>query len=207
MCYCPTPTLHLNLALTGDGAFLFSLKKTHSVWFISVLNYGDTENVLINHLLLVIPMSYPCHYTNLCPHKSHKHAHTHTHTHTHTLTCMYIIYNNCCFLWFTGTLHRRNGFYTVQTVFSIDSTTTIHLILPLRENFVHFYFLKKTTFIWFINLFNYGDTKNVLINHLLLVTPMSYLCHFTNLCPHKPHKHAPPPHIHVHIYIYIYIYI
>ncbi len=80
MCYCPTPTLHLNLALTGDGAFLFSLKKTHSVWFISVLNYGDTENVLINHLLLVIPMSYPCHYTNLCPHKPHKHAHTHTHT-------------------------------------------------------------------------------------------------------------------------------
>ncbi len=83
MCYCPTPTLHLNLALTGDGAFLFSLKKTHSVWFISVLNYGDTENVLINHLLLVISMSYPCHYTNLCPHKPHKHVHTHTHTHTH----------------------------------------------------------------------------------------------------------------------------
>ncbi len=86
MCYCPTPTLHLNLALTGDGAFLLSLKKTHSVWFISVLNYGDTENVLINHLLLVIPMSYPCHYTNLCPHKPHKHAHTYTHTHTHTHT-------------------------------------------------------------------------------------------------------------------------
>ncbi len=79
MCYCPTPTIHLNLALTGDGAFIFSLKKTHSVWFISILNYGDTENVLINHLLLVIPMSYPCHYTNLCPHKPHKHAHTHTH--------------------------------------------------------------------------------------------------------------------------------
>ncbi len=49
-------------------------------------NYGDTENVLINHLLLVIPMSYPCHYTNLCPHKPHKHAHTHTHTHTLTHT-------------------------------------------------------------------------------------------------------------------------
>ncbi len=84
MCYCPTPTLHLNLALTGDGAFLLSPQKTLSVWFISILNYGDTENVLINHLLLVIPMSYPCHYTNLCPHKPHKHAHTHTHTHTHT---------------------------------------------------------------------------------------------------------------------------
>ncbi len=40
-------------------------------------------NVLINHLLLVIPMLYPCHYTNLCPHKPHKHAHTHTHAHAH----------------------------------------------------------------------------------------------------------------------------
>ncbi len=67
MCYCPTPTLHLNLALTGDGAFLFSPQKTHSVWFINVLNCGDTENVLINHLLLIIP-AYPCHYTHLCPH-------------------------------------------------------------------------------------------------------------------------------------------
>ncbi len=36
-------------------------------------------------------------------------THTHTHTHTHT----------CWFLWFTGTFHRRNGFYTVQTVCAI----------------------------------------------------------------------------------------
>ncbi len=88
MCYCPSPTLHLNLALTGDGAFLFSLKKTHSVWFISVLNYGDTENVLINHLLLVIPMSYPCHYTNLCPHKPHKHAPPPTHTQSNPVSSL-----------------------------------------------------------------------------------------------------------------------
>ncbi len=86
MCYCPTPTLHLNLALTGDGAFQLSPQKTYSVWFISILNYGDTENVLINHLLLVIPMSYPCHYTNLCP---HTHTHTHIHTHTHSETHKY----------------------------------------------------------------------------------------------------------------------
>ncbi len=63
--------------------FYFPPQKTHPVWFIRILNYGDTENVLINHLLLVIPMSYPCHYTNLCLHKPHKHAHTHTHAHTH----------------------------------------------------------------------------------------------------------------------------
>ncbi len=85
--------LHLNLALTGDGAFLLSPQKTHSVWFISILNYLDTENVLINHLLLVIPMSYPCYYTNLCPHKPHKHAHTHTHTHT-TNELLYTVQNS-----------------------------------------------------------------------------------------------------------------
>ncbi len=34
-------------------------------------------------------------------------GHTYTHTHTHW------------FPFFVGTLHRRNGFYTVQTVFSI----------------------------------------------------------------------------------------
>ncbi len=32
-----------------------------------------------------------------------------THTHTHT----------CWFLWFMGTLHRRNGFYTEQIVCAI----------------------------------------------------------------------------------------
>ncbi len=104
MCYCPTPTLHLNLALTGDGAFLLSPQKTHSVWFISVLNYGDTENVLINHLLLVIPMLYPCHYTNLCPHKPHKHAHTHTCTHTHA--------HNMCTHTHTHTQHARTHTHT-----------------------------------------------------------------------------------------------
>ncbi len=40
MCYCPTPTLHLNLALTGDWISTFP-QKPPSVWFISVLNYGD----------------------------------------------------------------------------------------------------------------------------------------------------------------------
>ncbi len=124
MCYCPTPTLHLNLALTGDGAFLLSPKKTHTVWFISVLNYGDTENVLINPLLLVIPMSYPCHYTNLCPHKSHKHAHTpHTHTpptHTHMHA-----YTRCVSI-FHGDIRGHYGFYTIANCISIPLTYHWH---------------------------------------------------------------------------------
>ncbi len=111
--------LHLNLALTGDGAFLLSLKKTHSVWFISVLNYGDTENVLINHLLLVIPMSYPCHYTNLCPHKPHKHAHTHTHTHTHTHI---LIKLHCTTYWIQATYWPQGINHDKINV--IDQTTS-----------------------------------------------------------------------------------
>ncbi len=45
------------------------------------------------------------------------------HTHTHTQ----------CFLWLTGTLHRRNGFYTVQTIFYI----------ALQQLFCIFTFSKK----------------------------------------------------------------
>ncbi len=53
---------------------------------------GTWVNVLKSHLHLVIPVSYLCHYTNLCPDLSQKRAHTltlslsHTHTHTHTHT-------------------------------------------------------------------------------------------------------------------------
>ncbi len=49
--------------------------------------------------------------------------HTHTHTNSH--------------LWFTGTLHRRNGFYTVQTACAI----ALHLNLALTGDFSTF--LKK----------------------------------------------------------------
>ncbi len=49
-------------------------------------------------------------------------AHTHTHTHSHVV-----------FPCFMGTLHRRNGLYTVQTVFSI----ALHLNLPLTGHFLH----------------------------------------------------------------------
>ncbi len=53
---------------------------------------GTWVNVLISHLLLVIPMSYPYHYTNLCPHMSQKRTRAHTHTHTHILVLYFIFY-------------------------------------------------------------------------------------------------------------------
>jgi len=103
MCYCPTPTLHLNLALTGDGAFIFSLKK-NSLCMIykrfklwghwkcphkspSPCNTCYTHViiqicVLINHINM-----HTLSYTQTLTH-THTHTHTHTlsHTDTHTLS-------------------------------------------------------------------------------------------------------------------------
>ncbi len=59
-----------------------------------------------------------------------------THARTHTRL----------FLWIVGTFHRRNGFYTVQTVFSI----ALHLNLPLTGNW-------KFHSVWFISVLKYGD--------------------------------------------------
>ncbi len=102
MCYCPTPTLHLNLALTGDCAFLLSPQKTHSVWFISVLKSGDMgqcpEKSPSPCNTCVIPVSiykfmssfvtkthtHPTHTLPHTPNHTHTHTHTPNHTHTHT---------------------------------------------------------------------------------------------------------------------------
>ncbi len=82
----PKPTPYRKLC-----AFLLS-QKNESWVIYKLFELGDTENVLINHLLLVIPMSYPCHYTNLCPHKPYRHAHTHTHSHIHIIFYFFLYF-------------------------------------------------------------------------------------------------------------------
>ncbi len=56
----------------------------------------------MNRLIALHDLYREKHYTN-------KRELNWTHTHTHT----------CSFLWKVGTSHRRNGFYTVQTVCAI----------------------------------------------------------------------------------------
>ncbi len=53
----PTPKLSPHRRLC---AFLDFQKKHHLVCFLSLLNYGDIGSVLIKHLQIVIPLSYPC---------------------------------------------------------------------------------------------------------------------------------------------------
>ncbi len=91
MCYCPTPTLYLNLALTGDCAFQLSPKKPHSVWFISVLKSGDMgqcpEKSPSPCNTCVIPVSlYKSMSWFVTKTRTHRHTHTHTQTHTHAHT-------------------------------------------------------------------------------------------------------------------------
>ncbi len=87
MCYCPTPTLYLNLALTGDCAFQLSPKKPHSVWFISVLKSGDMgqcpEKSPSPCNTCVIPVSL---YKSMSWFVTKTRAHTHTHTRLNAYT-------------------------------------------------------------------------------------------------------------------------
>ncbi len=106
------------------------------------------------------------------------------HTHTHTRLF--------CELW--GTFHRRDGFYTVQTIFSI----ALHLNLSLTGNFVHFYFLKKTHSVMIYKPFEiWGHWVNVLISHLLLVIPMSYHV-IIQICVLMSQTHTHTQHTHTH---------
>ncbi len=209
MCYCPTPTLHLNLALTGDGAFLFSLKNSLCMIYKRFKLWGHW-NVLINHLLLVnlchthviIQICVLINHINMPTH-THTHTHTHTPTHTHTHTPHNHTHPHSHTPQHPHThTHTHVGFYGLRGL-SIGVMVFIlyklYVLLPytypthnlaLTGDGAFLLSPQKTHTVWFISILNYGDTENVLINHLLLVIPMSYPCHYTNLCPHKPHKHA-----------------
>ncbi len=109
--------------------------RGQTTWTLN-LNTADTHT-----LTAAAPHTQVTHTHTL----SHTHTHrdTHTHTHTHTLTAaaphtqvthtLSLTHTHTLgierainththtvwHMWFTGTLHRRNGFYTVQTVCAI----------------------------------------------------------------------------------------
>ncbi len=121
----------------------------------------------------------------------------------------------------THTTHTHVGFYglrglSIGVMFLYCTncmcycpTPTLHLNLALTET-VHFYFPPKNLLCMIYKHFElWGHWK---CPHKSPSPCNTYVipCHYTNLCPHKPHKHA---HTHTHIYmcvclcIYIYIYI
>ncbi len=134
---------------------------------------GTWGNVLISHLLLVIPMSYPCHYTNLCPHLSQKHAHIHTHTQIHkkiynSYRHWHLLYNEDYNFWFrcqnkdhththTNTLHRHIGLYKLYFLSPYTNPTPKPTPHRKLSAFLDFQFHS----VWFISLFPHGDLKNV----------------------------------------------
>ncbi len=90
--------------------------KAHDkLWLINVVRDGSVERcLLMERIRVAVQLNLHTVTLHQAPWSEsnetaqQKHTHTH-HTHTHT----------CWFLWFTGTFHRCNGFYTVQTVCAI----------------------------------------------------------------------------------------
>ncbi len=108
--------------------------------FLQVLTGNKTSNSCNVFEMIV------CWFSDCFDMTTKAYTHTHTHTHTHWITC------------FTGTLHRRNGLYTVQNIFSIPL-----LLYPLNYSpqiFLHFLIFKKLNSAWFLSLFPHGDQKN-----------------------------------------------
>ncbi len=103
-------------------------------------------------------------------------AHTHTQTHTHI------------FLWNVGTSHRRNGFYTVETVCAIALHQTLHLNLALTRDCIST--SPKNSLCMIYKCLKGGDMGQCSYKSpsLYLVIPMSYLCHYTNVYPHLSQK-------------------
>ncbi len=156
MCYCPTPTLYLNLALTGDCAFQLSPKKPHSVWFISVLKSGDMGqcpekspspcNTCVIPVSLYKSMSWfvtktrthtpHTHtHTHTCTHTrththTHSHSHSHTHTHTHRAAALSLLHTGSVWAWVWGSvslfLRAAGGLW----VFTYKEQTSPHIHRP-----------------------------------------------------------------------------
>ncbi len=106
---------HTHTRTLPENNWHFLNFKKHNLMFFKPFGSQWTQIVSTNHVYVVVSMSL-----NTCSHKPytvHQNEHTHTHTHTHTRS----------FLWKVGTSHRRNGFYTVQTVCAIGPTPTLYL--------------------------------------------------------------------------------
>ncbi len=88
MCYCPTPTLHLNLALTGDCAFLLSPPKNSLCMIYKRFEkWGNgqcPEKFPSPCNTSVIPVSL---YKFMSSFVTKTSAHTHTHTESRSSTC------------------------------------------------------------------------------------------------------------------------
>ncbi len=94
---CVCSCVFIRVCLLPQALCLFMLNTNSS----QVLQTLRTAHLLTSHTHLK--------HTHTHTLTSNTHTHTHLkHTHTHTFV-----------FWFMGTLHRRNGFYTVQSVCAI----------------------------------------------------------------------------------------
>ncbi len=106
---------------------------------------------------------YPCHYTNVCPHKSQKHAHSdslwHTHTHTHcchlsvsvatTVLNSTIILRQCIFI--CRVCWIKNKFYKCH-IFILENMNQIFFLKWLKQcmKWIELYRKNKSRIDWMV---------------------------------------------------------
>ncbi len=106
-------------------AFLLSQKNSFCMIYKPFENMGTWGNVLISHILLVIPAaSYPCHYTNLCPHMSQKRTHIHTHTKYHLRQITFSVQIIHC-IWLS--LNCKS--HSIETIYLLNLYLKMHQII------------------------------------------------------------------------------
>ncbi len=109
---------------------------------------------------------------------SHTRAHTYTHAHTHVV-----------FYGLRGLSIGVMVFIQYKLYVLLPYTYPTPKLSPHRRRCISIFPQKNSLCMIYKRFELWGHWMSY---------PMSYPCHYTNLCPHKPHKHAPPPHTHTH---------
>ncbi len=154
----------------------------YSIYIYIYCIYIHTHCIYIYIYIYIHTHTYMCIYIYTVYTHTHTrthartHAHTHTHTHSHTHVCF-------CELW--GHSIGVMVFIQYKPYFLSPYTNPTPKPTPYRKLCAVLLSQKKAFCMIYKPFEILGTWGNVLIRHLLLVIPMSYPCHYTNLCPHK----------------------
>ncbi len=170
----------------GQGSKGGSGERRFSLWSLRWRHPTPLARCLTHSSIRLSVSRAPFLSTNTLPRltqRTHTHTHTRARTHTHTRARARTHTHTRWFLWFTGTFHRRNGFYTVKLYVLLTYTYPTPKLSPHRRR--AFIFPSKKLTLYDYKRFKYGGHWNVLIpSPSPCNTCHTHVIH-TNLCPHK----------------------
>ncbi len=120
-------------------ALNISLSLSHAAFIFIIHTAPTTYCSCKTSFLCTHTHTHTPHTVTHTQHTRHTHTHTRTHARTHAHT------HTCWFLWFTGTLHRRNGFLYCTSCMCYCPTPTLHLNLALTGDGAFLFSPQKRT--------------------------------------------------------------